>query len=742
MTIITFPLRSNKLPAVPKDTSWKDYKGEVNTPMFGAMIPKGVFIIDLDLYKGVSYEDVDAVLKSKVDWDTSLLQETKSGGVHHAFSVPADSNLINGTDVLIKNLDTRSALKGYIATGEGYTSKTDDGVIGSMEMSDFVFPELPTDVLAQFTKGGDVVNEFDSLGDLATIVANDNTLDLTLDEIKDYLECLPIECCDEDWLNVVMAVYHETHGSEEGYTLIDEWSKKCPDKYDEETNRSRWDSSHNDSNENPITFKSVIKLAGGKQATRGIELKRIEMRIEESTGRTDLDNILPDIAAINMSTVDLSSITGLLQAKYQEVAKIKISKPDMKKAIKKSRVTYSENTGFVEDYIFCATSGLYLNKNNMVAISRHSFNTKHNRHTALTDNGEPQQASSFADHTIEVVDYTMYLPFADERFNRNKIDYYNSYIPVYHEDVEIGSSDVIERILAHAEWLLPDEREREILLSFIAHQIQNTGRLLHWALVLQGKPGDGKSFWGEVMTHLLGDQNVGIVSPDKFGGQFNNWAAGSAVNLIEELKVDSSKSQYDALNIIKPLITNPKIAIEGKGTNSTEAANCTNYFATTNFKDAVPIDEADRRWCVLFTKERDISGFCEQNQNHFPELYDVMRLNIPELFKFFNEYQIPEWFKKLSRAPKTHSRGQMIELSKSESEVLLDMAMEQFQGEHINSEMVNITYLNQKVTDGFNIDLYQDFPKPRILKKILLNRGYCNVKRERIDGEFNRIYTK
>ena len=151
MSIVTFPLTGKKLPAVPKGTSWKDYKGEVKTPMTGIMIPKGVFIIDLDTYKGLTYEDVNSVLASPIDWESSLLQETMSGGKHHAFSVPHDSVLTNGTDVLIKNLDTRSALKGYIATGDGYTSNTDDGVIESIEMADFVFPELPDDVLAQFS---------------------------------------------------------------------------------------------------------------------------------------------------------------------------------------------------------------------------------------------------------------------------------------------------------------------------------------------------------------------------------------------------------------------------------------------------------------------------------------------------------------------------------------------------------------------------------------------------------------
>ena len=737
--MITFPLSKDKSPAVPKGTSWQDYSGDVNTPMIGVAIPKGVFVIDIDLYKGITYQDIDAALGCSLDWETSLIQETLNGGVHHAFSIPDDLQLVNGKNVVIDGLDTRSSGKGYIATGKGYTDKTDHGIIDTFEMSEFVLPELVPKAIELFKFN----SSQDECSDLATIVANSDTLELSLDEIKDYLDCLPPSAADDDWLNVVMAVYHETQGSEEGYALVDEWSQQCPDKYDEAKNRRRWDSSRNDSNPNPITFKTVIKLAGGKKATQGLCVTRLKEKIEHSSTRLDLDSLLSEVADLNTSNIDMSMLTDLLQKKYSQVADIKISKPDLKKEIKKHK-TKAKQDNFVDEYVFCTTSALYVRRDNLVSIGPRAFATKHNRETPPNSEGAFQSATVYADNTIEIVDDTMYLPWADCRFTMEGVEYFNTFKELEHEHVEVGTSNAVDIILAHAQWLLPEEREREILLSFIAHQVQNKGKLLQWALVLQGSQGDGKSFWAELMTHLLGNHNVGIVSPTQFGSKFNAWAHGHLLNIVEELKVASGTSQYDVLNQVKPLITNPKITVEGKGVNSKEVVNCTNYFCTTNFKDAVPIDAFDRRWCVLFTKGRDVQEFCDNNPSYFTDLYKGMRDNIPELYNFFSNYTIPDWFKNGVRAPKTANRDEMIELSKSECEVLFEMALEEFAGDFLNDQKVDITYLNAKIEavvdagDG----RFDDFPKTRTLRKILLSRGYSNVSRDLINNKLHRVYRK
>ena len=59
MSLIIFPVNSEKRPTVK---GWQSYTGDANTPMRGIKVPDGVVIIDADLYKGVSTDDIDGVL--------------------------------------------------------------------------------------------------------------------------------------------------------------------------------------------------------------------------------------------------------------------------------------------------------------------------------------------------------------------------------------------------------------------------------------------------------------------------------------------------------------------------------------------------------------------------------------------------------------------------------------------------------------------------------------------------------
>ena len=81
-TLVKFPLRSNKAPAVPKGTSWKDFTGKVTTAMWGIAVPKGALVIDLDTYKGVTRAVVDDLIGCALPWDAAILQRTKNGGEH------------------------------------------------------------------------------------------------------------------------------------------------------------------------------------------------------------------------------------------------------------------------------------------------------------------------------------------------------------------------------------------------------------------------------------------------------------------------------------------------------------------------------------------------------------------------------------------------------------------------------------------------------------------------------------
>lgn len=117
-----FPCRVDKKPAIPNGTSWKDQaKLDVGahdwpSPLVGIPIPPGTIVIDLDLYKGVTREAVDAALGVRLPWDAALIQRTQGGGEHYAFR--CDWDTLHGSNLCrTKGFDIRAATRGYICTG-------------------------------------------------------------------------------------------------------------------------------------------------------------------------------------------------------------------------------------------------------------------------------------------------------------------------------------------------------------------------------------------------------------------------------------------------------------------------------------------------------------------------------------------------------------------------------------------------------------------------------------------------
>ena len=111
----------------------------------------------------------------------------------------------------------------------------------------------------------------------------------------------------------------------------------------------------------------------------------------------------------------------------------------------------------------------------------------------------------------------------------------------------------------------------------------------------------GKSFIGALLKAALGDCNVGTVSPSQVVSDYNGWASGSLVNVLEELRV-KGHNRYEAVNALKPLITDRKIQFGDKFVRQHETYNTSNYICFTNDRDALPIDQTDRRWWIVFNK--------------------------------------------------------------------------------------------------------------------------------------------
>jgi hypothetical protein len=204
----------------------------------GVGVPAGHVFIDLDTYKGVTREAVEAALGVALPWDDALIQRTVSGGEHYCFRLPEGVDVRQGSSLLgVPGLDTRTHGKGWICTGEGYEDMTLLGMPEAVFLESW--PMLPTEAVERMQEG---------LQKLET--HNKEPLGYTEEQLREILSVLdPAPTAREDWLAVGMALHHETGGSREGFRLFNEWSGSRDEagelrypKYKVEDVRNAWQS--------------------------------------------------------------------------------------------------------------------------------------------------------------------------------------------------------------------------------------------------------------------------------------------------------------------------------------------------------------------------------------------------------------------------------------------------------------------------------------------------------------------
>lgn len=250
----------------------------------------------------------------------------------------------------------------------------------------------------------------------------------------------------------------------------------------------------------------------------------------------------------------------------------------------------------------------------------------------------------------------------------------------------------------HMEKLLPDARDRAILLNWMASHVQNVGHKHLWWPVVQGTKGNGKTLLSSVLTYCSGRRYTHIVNPQamvKTGNQFNDWIVNKTLIVIEEIKTDDRR---ELLEMLKPMVTNDHIVSEGKGLRQSTADNRANGIALTNYKEAVPVDNDERRYAVFFTAQQSEEDIRRDGMGgaYFPQLWDWLRADgFAIVYDWLATYPLTPEFdpaQLANRAPVTSSMAEAVSLSYGplEQEILdrIDEGVQGFCGGMISSKAV------------------------------------------------------
>ncbi len=154
---------------------------------------------------------------------------------------------------------------------------------------------------------------------------------------------------------------------------------------------------------------------------------------------------------------------------------------------------------------------------------------------------------------------------------------------------------------------LPKE-QYDWVWQWFAYPIQYPGAKLNSAILVWGGQGVGKTFLGEIIQRIYGDNGYKL-GPGRLHGNFNSWVKYKQFILGEEVSSSDKRTDADRL---KDLITGRTITIEPKGVDVFEINNTVNFYMVSNHSDALYLEADDRRIFVHhIAKEQELKFYKE-----------------------------------------------------------------------------------------------------------------------------------
>ena len=239
----------------------------------------------------------------------------------------------------------------------------------------------------------------------------------------------------------------------------------------------------------------------------------------------------------------------------------------------------------------------------------------------------------------------------------------NTYVPV---NVRKVPGDV-SRFMTHMAKILPNERDRQIALSYAAAIVQYPGHKFQWAPLFQGCEGNGKTLITRCVAYAVGQRYTHLPPASEISEKFNSWLFGSIFVGVEDIHVPDSKAEV--LEILKPMITGDRLAKRAMQQDQVMMANCANFIFNSNHRNAIKKTLNDRRFCVFFTAQQQVEDIARDgmNGNYFPDLYDWLRADgYAHVAHFLGTYTIPVEFNPTlgcQRAPFTSTTTEAVEAS-------------------------------------------------------------------------------
>lgn len=650
-------------------------------------------------------------------------------------------------------------------TGRPYKWVTDASPLNTAHDDLPLFDETKAfELIELFELGASVRGWKESRGSLLRRQAKDGEVDrndpfaadaqpvnLSQPELQQRLMMVPGADDYDVWLQIGMALFHQYEGLDIGREMWHEWSESA-DNYDAEALDRKWHTFDiGEKKRAPVTARLILQLAKEAAETKGIETAN-DLRDKFATARDrgEWNEAAKLARRAEIDHLSRASLAEVARDRLQQLTGAKVPLPEVKKALS-YEINSKEMPRWCRDWVYDVSDDKFFHSVSKYIVTAQGFNAMNDRHSmtkkdVLDGKTQPMATASqlaLNVYKIPAVNGRMYAPGRDSIFLYNDAYVANTYpenqVPPKPKNIRPVDKINIKRMKRHLAHLLVDEKEQRMLLDWLAYVVQNPGKRVNYAPVLQGVQGDGKSFFAFLLSAVMGAPNVRMGNAHILEGSFTGWATGQCVMAIEEIRL-IGHNRYDVLNRVKPFITNQVIEIHPKGRDPYNVENTTNYLLFTNYRDAMPLSVNERRFLVLFSQwqsAEDLRAFKDANPDYYMELYGALDESAPALRYWLLQHELSEDFNPRGDAPQTAAFHHMVDVSQPSDIKAIREIIESKEYPEVSDALLSVTFLQ-----GLSMSSDFDLPQSRGLEKMLDIAGFWSLGRVRIGNERHRFYSK
>lgn len=580
-----------------------------------------------------------------------------------------------------------------------------------------------------------------------------NAIDIAEEELRSRLMMVPNPEDYDTWVQVGMALHHQFDGDDTGLELWKEWSETA-DNYDCDALERRWSDFAIDGKKRaPITARYILRLSkeAAAETTAALAIK-LRDNFASAKSLADWNKARDAAREAEIDGLTRSALATLAKDRLDIINGSKTPLSEVKKAIAYQPAKGEKSPGWVETWVYDTTDDRFFDTARKISTSQQGFNAMYDRKAItkkdiLDGKSSPSNTASalaLNAYKITVVNGRRYEPGKDRIFYAADGIFANTYpeheIPELPESLLPRDKAAIKRVKNHVRHLLTNPVERRLLVDWLSWIVQNPGKHVNWAILLQGVEGDGKSFFGFLMRAVMGVSNVQMLNAHILESPFTDWVVGQCLTCIEEVRLIKSQNKYELLNRIKPFITNKVIEVHPKGKATYDAINTTSYLLFSNYRDALPLDDDGRRYCVLFSqwqRKDKLDAFKAENPDYYEELYATIETSAPALRKWLLEHEQADTFRPFGDAPTTEAKNYMIRQSRPEFIQNLFDIIDEGSEPLISNEIIDGVRLVEVMMDrGF------DTLGNKALGLMMPRYRFESLGRVRVGSDFRTYYTR